>query len=202
MRSHDANGLGRSTYSAYDELGNLVERVDGAGERLRFEHDARGRVVRRTGAGGAGTSAIDDRYRYDGFGRLVVARNAHTTLTYAYDDLDRALSVTDGVSGTAQLRYDADGRTVQAIYPNKPTYGYPEGVSVHYVYNARGQLQAVVDPVAGIFQLEHDAAGRLVRRIDPTGVERRVVYDDAGDGYGFVEPRPGAPVSGPRTTPT
>jgi len=181
------DGLGRSTYAAYDELGNLVERVDGAGERLRYEHDARGRVVRRTSAGGAGSSAIDDRYHYDGFGRLVVARNAHTTLTYAYDALDRVAAVTDGVSGTAQLRYDADGRTVQAIYPNRAEYGYPEGVSVHYVYNARGQLQAVVDPVAGIFSLEHDAAGRLVRRIDPTGVERRVLYDDEGDGYGFVE---------------
>ncbi|MEX2206370.1 MAG: RHS repeat domain-containing protein, partial [Myxococcota bacterium] len=86
------DGLGRSSYFAFDELGNLVERVDGAGERLRMEHDASGRVVRRTSAGGAGTSAIDDAYRFDGFGRLVVARNAHTTLTFGYDALDRALS--------------------------------------------------------------------------------------------------------------
>ena len=194
------DGLGRSTYSAFDELGNLVERVDGAGVHLRMEHDASGRVVRRTSPGGAGTSAIDDRYRFDGFGRLVVARNAHTTLTFGYDDLDRPISMTDPVSGTAQLRYDADGRTVQAIYPNGASYGYPEGVSVHYLYNARGQLAGVVDPVAGIWQLEYDAAGRAVRRIDPSGVQRRVIYDDEdGSGYGFVErveiaelPGPGA----------
>jgi RHS repeat-associated protein len=181
------DGLGRSTYFAFDELGNLVERVDGAGECLRMEHDSSGRVVRRTSAGSGSAAPIDDRYRFDGFGRLVLARNAHTTLTYGYDRLDRALSVTDSASGTAQLRYDADGRTVQAIYPNGAAYGYPEGVSVHYLYNARGQLQAVVDPVAGIWQLEYDAAGRAVRRIDPSGVQRRVIYDDDGDGYGFVE---------------
>ena len=108
--------------------------------------------------------------------------------------------MTDPVSGTAQLRYDADGRTVQAIYPNSASYGYPEGVSVHYLYNARGQVAGVVDPVAGIWQLEYDAAGRAVRRIDPSGVQRRVIYDDEdGSGYGFVErveiaelPGPGA----------
>ncbi|MEX2205536.1 MAG: hypothetical protein WEF50_04835 [Myxococcota bacterium] len=105
------DGLGSSCYSAFDELGNLVERVDGAGERLRMEHDASGRVVRRTGAGGAGTSAIDDRYRFDGFGRLVVARNAHTTLTFGYDALDRARSATDPASDTPQLRYEASART-------------------------------------------------------------------------------------------
>ena len=194
------DGLGRSTYSAFDELGNLVERVDGAGVHLRMEHDASGRVVRRTSPGGVGTSAIDDRYRFDGFGRLVVARNAQTTLTFGYDDLDRAVSMTDPLGGTAQLRYDTDGRTEQAIYPNGASYGYPEGVSVHYLYNARGQLAAVVDPVAGIWQLEYDAAGRPVRRIDPSGVQRRVIYDDEdGSGYGFVErveiaqlPGPGA----------
>ena len=112
-------GLGRTTYSAFDELGNLVERVDGAGVHLRMEHDASGRVVRRTSPGGAGTSAIDDRYRFDGFGRLVVARNAHTTLTFGYDDLDRPVSMTDPVSGTAQLRYDADGRKTFVSYPSR-----------------------------------------------------------------------------------
>jgi len=93
-----------------------MKRVGGAGERLRFEHDARGRVVRRTSAGSAGTSGIDDVYRYDGFGRLVVARNAHTTLTYAHDALDR-VTPTDMVSGTARLRYDPEGRTVLEISP-------------------------------------------------------------------------------------
>jgi YD repeat-containing protein len=107
------DGLGRSTWFAFDELGNLVERVDGAGERLRMEHDASGRVVRRTSAGSGSAAPIDDRYRFDGFGRMVLARNAHTTLTFGYDALDRALQVTDSASGTAQLRYDADGRTVE-----------------------------------------------------------------------------------------
>ncbi len=174
--------LGHRTSFSYDEVGNRTLLATPTGERLHFEYDARGLVTRRRSEGGDPALAIDDRYGYDGLGRLTLARTASgTTRFFEYDGLDRAVAMRPAIGSVRQV-FDADGRVTQI--------GYPEGSSVHYGYSARGEVTWVRDPaLAAIaattsdWQLAYDALGRPVRERDPFGVERRTSYTAAG----FVE---------------
>jgi YD repeat-containing protein len=147
-------------YFAYDELGNPVEAIDGAGVRVRMEVDARGQLLRRSSFGGANTAPIDDRYTYDARGRLVVAKNSHALLRYAYDALDRLVAATDPLAGTAQQTFDADGLRTKTISAPGTALGFTSGRVTHYGYDGRGLLSQIVDAEAGTFTFDHDAAGR------------------------------------------
>ncbi len=174
------DALGRSTTFGYDELGSLAERTNGAGERVSQEHDARGLLLRRRGYTAAGQLAVDDRFGYDALGRVVLGQSDAVARTVEYDALDRATAIYDSTFGTARRRYDAEGRVVQAVYPDSATSGFPEGVVASYRYDARGAVVKVSDPVAGTWQLDYDAAGRPVRQTSPAGVERSVAYTAEG----------------------
>jgi RHS repeat-associated protein len=166
--------LGRRSGHAYDDVGDLVEVVNGAGERLRLEYDVRGGLTRRTGPG------VDDSFAYDGLGRLRVARNAESTLTYEYDSLGRVIAVSDPARfGTLRQSYDFDGRVKQLVYPTHATNGFPDGVVTNFEYDGRGQLTAVLDP-AGVWQFQYDALGRLASQRSPTGEMRKVSYTPEG----------------------
>jgi RHS repeat-associated protein len=175
--------LGHATRFSYDEIGNRTRVETPTGEKIHFEHDARGLVTRRYSSGGDPTLAIDDTYGYDGVGRMTMARTASgITRFFAYDALDRAVSMHDPAIGTVRQVFDADGRVVQI--------GYPDGRSVHYGYSARGEVTSVRDPAIaslttplGDWQLAYDPLGRPVRERDPFGVERRTTYTE----HGFVD---------------
>lgn len=179
VRSEDP--LARAAYFTYDELGNRVESLSAAGDRMRFEYDARGLLTRRYSVDASSHLAVDDRFGYDGFGRQLLAQNIGSTREFEYDDLDRMVAVTDSSSqfGTVRQVYDADGRMMQL--------SYPDGSTVHYEYNPRGELTGIRDPVmmalnpaAGTWQLEYDGLGRPIRQTDPFGVERTVDYTPEG----------------------
>jgi YD repeat-containing protein len=121
-------------------VGNRILVDTPTGERLHFEYDARGLVTRRSSEGSAPGLSIDDRYGYDGLGRMTVARNTKngSTRFFSYDALDRAVAMHDPALGSVRQVFDADGRIVQI--------GTPDGTSVHYGYSARGEVTSVRDP--------------------------------------------------------
>ena len=179
--------LGRARFVGYDELGNPVETVDGAGISVRYEYDSRGLLLRRTGVSAEGRP-LDERFTYDAYGRRIYSKaEGSRARTFVYDDLDRAIAMTNDVAssasyGTARLVYDADGRVTQAVYP-AGVNAFPAGIVANYQYDERGLISHITDPLAGSWHFEYDAAGRLVRRTDPFGGQRQLTYDPQG----FVE---------------
>lgn len=175
--------LERSSFRSYDEVGNLVASVNGAGEQASYKWDSRGLLLERS------ATAVDDRYAYDRLGRVIVERNATATLSRKYDPLDRVVSEYDPRFGTHRMSYDADGRLAQVVYPDGPALGFPAGLVATYQHDARGLMTSVTDATAGTWHRNYDAAGRLVHESHPSGPERTISYTPEGfvDRIEFVD---------------
>jgi RHS repeat-associated protein len=113
-------------------------------------------------------------------GRQTLAKNAATSRAFQYDDLDRPISIYDSAFGTARRVYDADGRVVQAVYPDGAGMGYPEGLVTTYQYDARGAVVGISDPIGGTWQLDYDAAGRPIHETSRFGIDREIAYTSEG----------------------
>lgn len=173
------DALGRTSTRSYDELGSLVGTRNAAGEVMAYSYDPRGLMLTRRGTGADGFS-VSDRFAYDAFGRLILAKNGEATQTFRYDDLDRLVAVYDPHFGTARRSYDADGRVRQLVAPDDPALGFPTGMVTTYQYDARGRITSIADTVAGTWQFEYDAVGRLVRRSDADGYVQKLLYTPEG----------------------
>ncbi|HBP22026.1 MAG TPA: hypothetical protein DEA08_30110 [Planctomycetes bacterium] len=116
----------------YDARGRVAEVSDEEGRKVRYERDARGRLLAARGAG------LDERYAYDQSDNLLRAGAkalAGNRLPgagerrYAYDAAGNLSSVT-GPKGTTRYAYDVDGHLTRAQLPGGQTvrYGYaPNG---------------------------------------------------------------------------
>lgn len=100
---------------------------------------------------------------------------------YAYDDMGRMTSKTDGNGNTTAYRYDNLGNVFQVIYPDGSTVSYDrnyvqntviveneEGYETEYVYTPLGLLYETVDVEtdAVLTRYEYDNASRLVKETD------------------------------------
>ena len=101
------NSSGTTTY-LYDSLGNLSGVDSPNGSRIRYSHDALGRVIQIAEQATADAPAAITQYRYDALGNL--------------------LSVVDPTGGETVMTYDAVNRLVTRSLPNgvTTTYGYNE----------------------------------------------------------------------------
>ncbi|MBI4575587.1 MAG: RHS repeat-associated core domain-containing protein [Planctomycetes bacterium] len=208
-----------------DALGRVVEVVDRVLERsvhygwapgglrtslatpeveLRYDYDARGRMVAVQGPGGTtrwdldaagrrtrvrNPNGVETRYERDLAGRVVEAETVAPSgplerWAYAYDDAGRVVRV-EGPEGEARLAYDEAGRLAREERDG--------AVARRYGYDAAGnRLEA-----AGEVTYVHDEAGRVVERQGPEGATRfawdvhgRLVGAEAPDGrverYGYA----------------
>src|SRR3990167_3015124 len=125
-------------------------------ERVRFNYDARGNLVREQ------SESRDIQYRYDFMDRLVQAKGANPQfdLQVAYDALGRKVrEVSDGTVKTTLL----DGLEVVAEYvAGKPKRKYVGGVEVD-------QLLAVVDDGKSVKYLIQDRQMSVVGATDRAG---------------------------------
>jgi RHS repeat-associated protein len=131
----DANCI--RTSFAYDELDNLVERIE-RGNVVRSSYDEEGRLLSATD--GAGERV---RFAHDGWGRLTDKASADAAWSYRFDDAGQLQEVRRDHERVARFLYDHKGRLAWA-----EVAGHVE----RYLYGAADELLAVTD-----------AAGRPVR---------------------------------------
>ncbi|WP_112261414.1 DNRLRE domain-containing protein [Lentzea terrae] len=135
-------------------VGNPDRSVDPEGERVAFEYDAAGRVVKQTMPLGVQSATVAD---------------DHTT-TYAYDKLDRPTRETRFGATTAEARfthmcYDLAGDLVSVTSP-------------------RAKATSVACPATGnkfTTFYTYDAAHQLLSETDPVGMAQRYRYDGNGN---------------------
>ena len=169
-RTSAVNALGqRVMSSAYDNVGNLVRREDGAGNVLSFSYDSADRLLQRSSSGG------DEHYAYDAADNLLTARNGTVEETFAYDARDRLVSAVTSVGGrTFTTRWSRDsGGLVTGI-----TYGQDKTVT--HTHDADGRLTQVADWLGHVWTFAYDGAGKLVRVNAPGAVQSSQTYDAAG----------------------
>ena len=203
----EADGHGRRWW--WDAAGRLVGEglLDDAEPRIRFEHDAAGRLVRATAPAGATGPDRTVSLNYDAAGRLLARTTAAGRLEWEYDADDQCVrlgqagaprirhaydddgylrSVEHPALGIRQIVRDADGRisvpgrTVERDAAGRITRVVNGGREMRFGYDAAGQLVTAEGPW-GTQALTWDLGGRLVAedRGEPAGT-MRFTYDTAG----------------------
>ncbi|MEM1159399.1 MAG: PKD domain-containing protein [Pseudomonadota bacterium] len=138
---------------AYDALSRRTQIVT-PDNTLTFDYDAQSNM----------TAAADDdsaiSFTYDEMNRTATATTDGTvgpqpasTLTYAYDLLDRRTSLTDHLGGTIGYGHDADDRLVRL--------DRPWGGSITFDYDAQGRRTAMTRDGGSASTMTYDAGGRL-----------------------------------------
>jgi len=139
-----ADAAGNVTTFVYDGRGDLIRKTDANGNTIEYQYDGRRRLIEKDFPDGSKTT-----FAYDANGNLTRASNFNTSVTFAYDALNR-------VTSTADSRF---------------------GQSIQYGYNANGRRTVVKDPEGGVTNYTYDAAGNPMSIADPAGASVHFVYD-------------------------
>jgi RHS repeat-associated protein/CSLREA domain-containing protein len=192
-------GNGSSIAYQYDALGRLAcETLDpgGVGLASEYSYDAAGNQVRLTGdPGGASQRVItytfdalgrelavsypdttpDVAYTFDSFGNRKTMADGVGSWQFAYDRLNRLVSVTDPNGKLVSYAYDAAGSRSDLTLANSP-------LDVNYAYDGTGRLDSITDPFAANAPVDYsyDGASRVTGVDLPNGVTTSYAYDPAG----------------------
>ncbi|MEU7897114.1 RHS repeat-associated core domain-containing protein, partial [Nonomuraea sp. NPDC049152] len=167
----DAKGK-ESTYR-YTASGDLAEEADRGGLRIKYGHDAIGRVISRTEISQAHPQGVMTTMTYNGLGRILTHTGAavkneitnvtHTPQTkYEYNQDGLAVSETavDLTGGdpdrVISYTYDDFGRL--------ETQTGPEGGLVRYAWDHTGAQTAVTDELGNLYHYTYSPRGELASR--------------------------------------
>jgi YD repeat-containing protein len=134
--------------------------------------DELGRMLKSIGATGQATS-----YAYDRTDLLKTVTDPRSTVfSYAYDALQRLISETGDVGGTAQstVGYGRDSQD------NIATYTDPRAIATTYVRNGFGEVIREASPDSGTTDYVRNALGDVTQMTDGRGVVTNYTYDNAG----------------------
>ncbi len=179
----DDPDAGHWTYE-YNAKGYLTKQTDARGVAIAFSYDVLDRLVRKDYTTPSGVETMPSAvYSYDGAGvafstgRLTRVTDASGTNTYSYNYLNRLVSQTRTIGGTAytqQNAFDLLGRLVSFTYPN--------GHIASYTYDAAGglktvNLQAGATAYPIVSNITYNAAGQVTRIAYGNGVVSDYTYN-------------------------
>ena len=172
---------GKITAYGYDAVGQLVQQTEYGQSnhegRLKerpetwhihwFKRNILGQLIEKQSrkvSGRNGQSKDDGisrtRFEYDPVtGNLTKARNQHSSVELAYDELDRLIGETtvhNGQSATVGYRYDPLGNRIRTILP--------DGRHIDYLYYGSGHLHQISLDGEVITDIERDKLHREIQR--------------------------------------
>jgi len=193
LTAADANG--NTTSYAYDTLGNctaviradgtqqqlvwsprnnLIEETDPNGTTITNTYDLREKIVHRDiAARNALATTTFETFAYDGCGRLVLASNDVSQLTFSYDSFgDCTGSSQDGLAQSAT--FDSEG--------NQLSLTYPGGRVVNHAYDVLNQVTNISTAGGGIShpqlaRFAYAGPGRLAGIARDNGVNTRITWN-------------------------
>ncbi|HWW08336.1 hypothetical protein, partial [Collimonas sp.] len=174
-RIYSVDAMGAVTQQIYDANGQLTQIVRYAKPVVIpvttaptaddsvtvYVYDAAGRVTQQTKA--AGTAAAG-------------------TVSYGYDALGNAVSITNERGYTTIQQFDALGRkTVTSVPLNDGTDGKtPQYAVTTTQYDAFGNAVKITDPLGNVGYFYYDQHNRVVLQIDPLGYATQTSYTASG----------------------
>ncbi|MBI4456655.1 MAG: hypothetical protein HY644_12245 [Acidobacteria bacterium] len=180
---------GASEQFTYDTRGNLLTRVDQAGQTWTFTYNSRGQVLTAANpAGGVATMTYNDdatvatrkdsdtgviTLGYDALKRITQVTHADgTALQIAYDARDRITSITDENNRVTTYAYDGNGNLARVTDA--------AGKSSQFAYDALDRRTQSTDRLGKTATWAYDSMGRLASVTDPTGISAAFSYDPRG----------------------
>jgi RHS repeat-associated protein len=178
------------TYTNNGQIGTLR---DANTNLTTYEYDGHDRVrrIRFPNASGGGSSTTDyEQYSYDANSNVTQDRRRDgATITYAYDNLNRASTMTPSTGAAVSYVYDLFSRMTQASFSgHTQTFGYdqlsrnasaggPQG-TVGYEYDLAGRRTRITWPGAPTFYVQYD--------YDLTGAVTAIRENGASSGAGVL----------------
>jgi RHS repeat-associated protein len=154
-------------------------------------YDAHNRLVRVDHPVPAGSRVL---YAYDANGLLLTAQDenhSQPNTRYAYDALDRLVSVTQTLAGApggaAVTSYSYD------VMDNLASVTDPNGNVTTYAHDDFKRLQKQTSPVSGVTAHSYDPAGNPILSTDPNGATTTRTFDAAGRTLSALSARAGSP---------
>lgn len=155
------------TYPNQDLVTSLT---DANGNLTTYEYDGHDRLyrLRFPNATGGGSSTTDyEQYTYDANSNVTQDRRRDgATLTFAYDNLSRPITMTPSSGAVHSYAYDNFSRQTQASF---------SGHTLTFAYDQLSRLTSAGGPL-GTVAYQYDAAGRRTR-MDWPGGSFYVTYD-------------------------
>ena len=161
QRTEDT-ALGETTFD-YDDVGNLVDRVDGQGHHVHHVYDEIGRLLRRERWDVPSQPTLDS-YRYDE--------------TTTVNGLGRMTSMTNPVNAVTMIAYDAMGRDLGR---EVTIDGLPGSYRETYQYDVQGHLVAVTLPNNRVVSYHHGVYDGLLKFVTSAGINIQIPEYDAFD---------------------
>jgi RHS repeat-associated protein len=161
--------LGNTTSYTYNAAGNQIGLVDAEEFTTLLEYDD---LHRLTGINYPDPDA-DVSYVINGSGSLVSMIDGVGTTSWAYDSLDRPISITDPFGRTVEYLYDAVGNRTSMIYP--------DGNRVDYQFDPGNRLRKVIDWDLNVTTYNYNRANQIASAVLPNGVTSSYSYDAAGN---------------------
>lgn len=181
--------LGRLTTFTYDSAGRCTRVTDPKNNRIDYEYDATGNVVRATETHRS-DSGEPDRvhrmdYQYDPLGRRIQQTdNVGNTERFAYDSRGLVVTRTDARSNDTCYQYDGVGRVTAATDYQGPYTAVPPVVvrQVRFTYQG-DRPHSFTDGNGQVTTWETDDLGRVVRTTLADGTHTDTEFDAFGDPF-------------------
>ncbi len=158
---------GSSESRSYDAAGEVVKRIDFAGQVTSYMYDGAGRVLSRTYPDGMVVS-----FTYTPDGQRATATDARGTTTYAYDARRRLTQLTYPDGRALEYGYDAHGdRTSLTAKIGTQSLTTTTG------YDASERPNRVQDPLGRTTSVAYDAGGNRTAMAYPNATSTKYAYD-------------------------
>jgi RHS repeat-associated protein len=195
------------TRYVFDEVGNVLQQIDGLNRTNLYAYDALGQRTKETLPGSQaqtfGYDAVGNLTRLTNFNSVIItnqfdALNRLTNkasvngykITFVYSPTGQRTTMTDA-SGTTSYTYDSRDRLLTKVTPQGTlTYTYDgfgnqatvqsstaNGVSVAYGYDVLNRLTNVVDRFTNSTLYGFDAVGNLQTALLPNNVTNTYAFD-------------------------
>jgi RHS repeat-associated protein len=152
--------LTRVTVFAHDSDVNATGVTSPTGETTTMAYDAAGNMLSATAPASLGSA--QKTFAYNDRNDPVRITDARGTVTsHTYDASGNTTGVTQGGTQVASYTYDAAGRVLTSADGN--------GKTTKYAHDTSGNLSSVTDPLGNATSYTYDSAGRVISRIDPKG---------------------------------
>lgn len=159
----------------YDQNGNRVTAKDPLGQVTAMRYDNLNRLTQILYSDGGRTPNVV--YTYDANDNRTTMVDGTGVTVYAYDEMDRLLSVTtpgDKKQQTRTVAYRYD------LNSNQTSLAYTDGSILSYDYDGADRLTSLKDWLGNITSYEYFPAGDLKTTNNPNGTVSQYTYDNAG----------------------
>ncbi len=171
--TEDPAGLNITKSFSYDSVGNVKTVKDPLGQVSSFSYDSHNNLLNTTAPAPLNYTTVNT---WDANDNLVKVERATGNSSdpwqvteYAYDELDRVVSVKDDLGQYTNYSYDLNG--------NKNSVWDANGNVTGFVYDERNLLWKATDALNQTTEYSYDANGNLAKLKDPRGYTTSYGYD-------------------------